>query len=151
MKKAIRHNWFYNAPPEIVWEFLTTPELLAQWLMPNDIKAIKGHSFMFKTKPYPQMGFDGNVYCEILDTQPFEKLVYSWKGGPGDGTYTLDSVVTWTLIRKNNGTDLFLDHDGFGTEGNQFGFESMNAGWKGMLEGKLAVLIEKKWADATAK
>jgi uncharacterized protein YndB with AHSA1/START domain len=150
MKKAIRHNWFYNAPPEIVWKFLTTPELLAQWLMPNDIKPLKGHSFMFKTKPYPQMSFDGNIYCEILEAIPFEKLIYSWKGGPGEGIFTLDSVVTWTLIKEKTGTKLFLDHDGFDTTGNQFGFESMNAGWKGMLEGKLGDLIAKKWADETA-
>ena len=149
MKKAIRYNWFYDAKPEIVWDFLTIPELLSQWLMPNDIRPVKGHAFMFRTKPIPQMDFDGNVYCEILEAKPFEKLIYSWKGGPGNGELTLDSVVTWTLIEQDRGTKLFLDHDGFDSEGNQYGFEAMSAGWKGKMESTLDELITKKLSSET--
>ncbi|MBA4168166.1 MAG: SRPBCC domain-containing protein, partial [Chitinophagaceae bacterium] len=134
MKKAIKHNCFYHASPETVWEFLTNPELLASWLMENDIQPITGHKFMFKTKPLP--GFDGNVYCKVLDVVLYKKLSYSWRGGPGDGKFTLDSVVTWTLNGKEDGTELFLEHAGFDSEGDQMGFEMMDAGWKKNLEGK---------------
>lgn len=143
MQKAIKHNWFYPAPPETVWAFLTRPELLAAWLMENDIKPVPGHRFMFKTKAIPAMGFDGNVYCEILEAIPFKKLAYSWKGGPGNGAFTLDSVVTWTLTARDGGTELFLLHSGFSTEGNQYGFEIMDAGWKKNMENKMAELIAK--------
>jgi len=55
-------------------------------------------------------------------------LVYTWKGGDNDGNISLDSVVTWTLIEKENGTELVLDHSGFmGKEVSMFSI--MNAGW----------------------
>jgi uncharacterized protein YndB with AHSA1/START domain len=113
--------------------------------MENDIEPVVGHQFMFRTKPQP--GFDGNVFCRVLEVVPCSRFSYSWKGGPAPGQITLDSVVTWTLSPKENGTELSLEHAGFDTDGNQIGFEMMNAGWKKMLEGKLGELISKKSAD----
>ena len=79
MKKMIKYNWFFEQSPEIVWKYLTTSDLIAQWLMNNDFELVPGREFMFKSNPQPSMDFDGNVYCRILDIDPLKKLVYSWK------------------------------------------------------------------------
>jgi uncharacterized protein YndB with AHSA1/START domain len=86
MSNTIRQSFFFAHEPEVVWEYLTTAELLAQWLMPNDIEPVLGHEFRFTTHPKPGFNFDGIVYCKILEVDPLRKLSYSWKGGPGDGT-----------------------------------------------------------------
>ncbi len=68
---------------------------------------------MFKANPHPDLDFDGNVYCEILEIDHAKKLVYSWKSGDGNGQMNVDSIVTWILIPKNKGTELILEHSGF--------------------------------------
>ena len=113
MSKSIQHTLFYPQKPELVWEYLTTPALLAQWLMPTDFEPILGHEFTFRTGPLPKFDFDGIVYCRVLEILAPKKLVYSWKGGPGDGQITMDSIVTWTLVEKDQGTELNLEHSGF--------------------------------------
>src|SRR5215472_2049874 len=123
--------------PEKVWRTLTEPELLAAWLMPNDIKAVVGHRFTFQTMPVP--GFDGVARCEILEVEPNRRLRYTFRGGSherrGYGAY-LDTVVTWTLTPTDSGgTLLRLEHDGF-TEESAETFDIMSKGW-----GQLAVSL----------
>lgn len=129
MEKDIRHQWFLQHPPELVWAALTEKEQLSQWLMENDMQPIVGHKFRFVTKPRIKMGFDGIVYCEVLEVMPFKRFSYSWKGGPRKGVITLDSVVRWTLIPKNGGTELVLEHTGFKGWKNYFSYLVMNMGW----------------------
>jgi len=38
-------------PHAKVWRALTEPELLAAWLMANDMRALVGHRFTFKQQP----------------------------------------------------------------------------------------------------
>ncbi len=144
MQKDIRQLWFLPHPPETVWEFLTDPELLTQWLMPNDFKAIVGHRFQFYSKPKLKIGFDGIVYAEVLEIVPFKKLSYSWRGGPGKGRITLDSVVTWTLIPKENGTELLLEHTGFKGIKNYISYLIMNKGWVIGPKKRLTLLLTAK-------
>ncbi len=65
-------------PPEKVWRALTTPELLAQWLTPEDGTTIE---------------------CEVIEAKPNHLLRYSWRDadGSGDGSGSLDSIVTFEL------------------------------------------------------
>src|SRR3954465_7837136 len=112
MQKDILHTWFFPQSTEIVWDALTNPEQLKEWLMENDFQPVVGHKFRFNTKPKIKIGFDGIVYCEVLELIPIQRLVYSWKGGPGDGRMTLDSLVIWTLKPVNGGTELTLEHKG---------------------------------------
>lgn len=74
--------------------------------MPNDLLPIIGHKFTCKTKPGP--GFDGIVYCEVLEVIPNKKLVYSWTGGP-----IKNFRVSWTLTAMNGKTHLLFEHTGF--------------------------------------
>lgn len=144
MQKDIKHTWFLEHPVERVWEYLTDSELLAQWLMKNDFKPIVGHRFQFHTKMIVNMGFDGNVYCQVLEIVPLKRLSYSWKGGPGKGKITLDSVVTWTLIEKDGGTELTIEHTGFAGLKNFLGYFFMNSGWKNGIRNKLAELLNSQ-------
>ena len=101
MQKDIIQNWFFQQQPSEVWEYLTKPELIEQWLM--------------KTNFCPMIGskYDGTVNCEVLEVRPFTKLSYSWNGNTKEGRGTFSSIVVWTLIPKDTGTELQLQHNGF--------------------------------------
>ena len=88
MTKSIQHTFHYSHAPEVVWEYLTKAELIAQWLMENNFEAIVGHDFQFRTRPLPQYEFDGIAYCKVLEIIPFSKLSYTWNGGPVHGEFT---------------------------------------------------------------
>ena len=128
MTESIHHKFFFPHPPGVVWEYLTSAELISQWLMENDFVPIIGHDFQFRTAPMPGFNFDGIVYCKVLEIVPFQKLSYSWKGGPGNGRITLDSIVEWTLQANQNGTELTLVHSGF-KEADFTMYSIMNDGW----------------------
>ena len=129
MTKTIKHRFVFSHPTETVWEYLTKSELLEQWLMKNDFQPIVGHDFQFRTNPIPSLDFDGICYCKVLEIIPFRKLSYSWRGGSGRGEVTLDTVVVWELVPNDNGTELFLEHSGFGKDENLNFYSGMTDGW----------------------
>jgi uncharacterized protein YndB with AHSA1/START domain len=149
MKKMIKYNWFFEQSPETVWKYLTTSELMAQWLMNNDFELTLGHEFMFKASPQPAMDFDGNVYCKILEIDPLKKLVYSWEIGQGMGITNVDSIVTWILIPKKTGTELILEHSGFEGLKNEMLFQAMNKGWDQNVRVKMGNLFNIKPQNET--
>jgi uncharacterized protein YndB with AHSA1/START domain len=129
----------YELPqaPEKVWRALTEAELIARWLMVNDLRPVVGHRFTFKAQPMP--GWDGVVQCEVLEVVPPERLSYSWRGGPE--TSRLDTVVTWRLARTTSGgTRLVLEHAGF-TSANAFAFDALNKGWRGKVAQSLREVL----------
>jgi len=144
MQRDIKHTWYFDHAPEHIWDYLTKPELLSQWLMESDFKPIVGHTFMFNTRPKVKLGFDGLIYCEVLEVKPFTRLSYTWKGGPGKGKITLDSVVVWTLIPKESGTELVLEHKGFTGMKNFLSYLIMNKGWQ-KIKTRLAVHLDKTY------
>ena len=147
MQQEIRNEWFYEQSPNKVWEYLTQAELIALWLMPNDFKPIPGHEFQFRTKPIPGLDLDGIFHCSVLEIIPFQKLTYSWKGGPGNGVFTLDTVVEWTLEKYGNGTRLFLRQSGF-KEINLSIFTAMTDGWQKNIQ-KMVNYLNTKDNDST--
>jgi uncharacterized protein YndB with AHSA1/START domain len=128
MQKEIKHSWFFSHSPEEVWTFLTNKDLIAKWLMPNDFEPVSGHDFKFNTKPIPSLNLDGIFYCKVLEIIPYKKLIYTWKGGPGNELITLDTLVVWSLQPKDNGTELRLVHSGFKEENISI-FSGMDKGW----------------------
>lgn len=129
MQTEIKNQWIYEQAPDKIWEYLTQAELIALWLMPNDFKLILGHEFQFRINPIPSLDLDGIMNCKILEIVPLQKLTYTWKAGPGNGTITLDTVVEWTLERYGKGTKLSLKHTGF-KEANHAIFAGMTEGWQ---------------------
>lgn len=142
MQRDIKHIWFFDAAPELVWEHLTRSELIAQWLMQNDFQPVVGHNFTFMTRPMKAFGFDGIVHCRVMEVVPMKKLVYTWKGG-NNGKISLDSVVTWTLTPKDNGTELQLVHAGFKGLKNFMAYVSMNAGWGSKIINRMKDMVNK--------
>ena len=145
MQRDIRQVNFYPHPPAKVWEMLTDAALLSQWLMKNDISPVVGHKFNFFTKPLPIFGFDGIVYCEVTEVVPMKRLSYTWKGGDGSkGTVSLDTVVTWTLTPRDNGTELVLEHIGFRGMKNLIPYMAMKSGWVKIMKGRFATLLKER-------
>lgn len=134
MLKTITHQFSFPHPVETVWEYLTSSELMALWLMKNDFKPIVGHAFQFRTGPIPALDFDGIFYCKVLEIVPFKHLSYSWNSGPGNGKITLESIVNWNLKSTEKGTDLHLEHSGFSKKENLEFYKALLLGWVEKLE-----------------
>jgi uncharacterized protein YndB with AHSA1/START domain len=113
MQKEINQTWFFKQSPKEVWEYLTKAELIEQWLMKNNFKPEKGYKFQFTFTPKPNSPYEGVVNCEVLEIKPFTKLSYSWNGRTQDKSRSFNSIVAWTLVPKNNGTELQVQHNGF--------------------------------------
>jgi uncharacterized protein YndB with AHSA1/START domain len=134
MQKEIKHTFFFPHPVEMVWDHLTRSELLAQWLMENDIQPVVGHKFQFRAKPAVEIEFDGIVYCEILEVIPLKKLSYSWKCSPTDSGHKINTIVVWTLASKDNGTELSLHQAGFKEKEYELFYLAMKNGWITQVE-----------------
>jgi uncharacterized protein YndB with AHSA1/START domain len=118
--------------PETIWKTLTSGELIGRWLMaPTGFEPVEGKRFTFQTKPAG--AWDGAIHCQVLEAIPNERLAYAWKGGhEGNVGYgsLLETIVTWTLSRVENGTRLRLVHSGFAIPDNETAFRNMSEGWK---------------------
>lgn len=97
--------------------------------MKNNFKPVVGHEFQFVTNSNAELNFGGTFNCKVLEVVPFKKLSYTWQCGSIEGKVNIDSVVNWTLIPKDNGTELFLEHNGFKIMENLPLFNSMQEGW----------------------
>jgi uncharacterized protein YndB with AHSA1/START domain len=135
--ESISFEFDLHHSPEKVWRALTTPALLAEWLLPVvdlKLKLEPGAAFTFKTQPYP--GWDGSVNCQFLEIEAQRKLSYTWVVGG-----MLDTVVTFTLMPTASGTRLSLVQSGFKPDQKQ-NFGGARYGWK-MMGGKLGDLLAR--------
>ena len=101
-------------PPEKVWRALTVPDLLAAWLMPNDIRPQTGARFRFAGD-----AATGDIDCEVLAADPHRLLRLRWRSPAdhrtgGARAPDLDSEVAFELDRTaQGGTHLRVIHSGF--------------------------------------
>src|SRR3954463_5420701 len=107
MQKEIKHTFYFTQTSEEVWEYLTKPELMEQWLMPSDFKPAVGHHFRF-TNP----GGLTFTICEVLEVTPYTQLSYVWKNDWSKTKTPFTSKVSWTLTEFEGGTELLLVHSG---------------------------------------
>ena len=107
MKNEINQTYFFRHSPEAVWDYLTNPELLEQWLGKTDFQPIVGHKFRF-VSPY-----GNDSFCEVLEVKPFTKLSYTWQKNSLKDKKPYTSKIVWTLVAKEDGTELQLLHNGF--------------------------------------
>jgi uncharacterized protein YndB with AHSA1/START domain len=119
--------------PETIWKTLTSGELMGRWLgmTPAGFEPVQGKRFTYQTTAAG--AWDGVIHCEVLEAIPNQRLAYAWKGGheanAGYGS-RLDTVVTFTLSKVENGTRLRLVHSGFVLPKNEIAFTNMGGGWK---------------------
>src|SRR5262249_7278394 len=104
MSHEIKRTWTFNRPPQVVWEYLTKPELVGAWLAMTDIQPVVGHQFSFLDK------LGKAIHCEILEAEPFTRLSYSWRFPSWAADRHFDSTVAWTLLPTPDGTSLTLEH-----------------------------------------
>ena len=107
MQKEIRQTWHFNQLPQVVWDYLTKPELIKQWLGETDFQPTVGHKFRF-ISPY-----GNDSICEVLEVIPHTRLSYSWQKNSAKDGLPFSSKIEWTLIPTEDGTELRLLHDGF--------------------------------------
>ena len=93
-------------PPEKVWRALTTPHLIAEWLMKNDFAPVVGHGFTLT-------GDWGGVECQVRAVDPPRVLSYTWDHPSEEPAYDLRSVVTFTLEPTATGTLIRMEQAGF--------------------------------------
>lgn len=82
----------------------------------------------------------------MVEAIPNQRLVYAWKGGHEENVgygSRLDTVVTWTLSRVENGTRLRLVHSGFVLPKNDTAFKNMSGGWKKVIQSVGAIAGEQ--------
>jgi uncharacterized protein YndB with AHSA1/START domain len=132
--------------PETIWKTLTTGELMARWLRmsPTGFEPRKGTQFTYQTTAGG--AWDGVIHCEVLEAVPNERLVYTWKSGHAENVgygAPLDTVVTFTLSRVDNGTRLRLVHSGFVLPRNDAAFKNMGDGWKKVVPTIGAIAAEQ--------
>jgi uncharacterized protein YndB with AHSA1/START domain len=130
MNRSIHIEAYYDASVQEVWEALTDPESLSDWLMDNDFAPKVGHRFQFRTKPNPM--WNGEVDCEVLEVDPPRRLRYTWCNAKN----RVDTVVSWTLQRDGTGTRLILDHTGFAGIRAVLVSELLRRGWKSNVLGR---------------
>jgi uncharacterized protein YndB with AHSA1/START domain len=116
---------FIAAPPAKVWRSLTEPELLARWWAPGDIAAVVGYKF------HLQMPGWGSVPCEVLEAEPYERLVY---------TFNESWTLSWQLVAEGKGTRLLFEHSGFDLDDKRGrdAFDRMGPGWRDVVIPQLA-------------
>lgn len=110
--RVIEIDQFYPHPPQRVWRALTTPELMARWLMePTGFAPVVGTRFTFQGRPMPAAKFSGEIACEVIEVVDGERLTISWTDahtGRSAGW-----LVSWTLHAEGSGTRVILRHSGF--------------------------------------
>jgi uncharacterized protein YndB with AHSA1/START domain len=128
---------FYPYPIDHVWEALTQPESLAQWLMPNaGFEPIEGKRFQFRAKPV--FGWKGVAYCEVLKVRKPHLLSWSQRGNEDSRD---EFIITWTLKEEAGGTRLSLVHDGLeGLRGLMLK-RIMGSGWKRMFKERIPTVL----------
>lgn len=128
--------------PETIWKTLTTGALIARWIeMPMaGFEPVVGNRFTLQTTPAG--AWDGLIRCEVLEVIPNERFVYTWNSGDeaniGYGS-KLETVVTFTLSRVENGTRLRAVHSGFVLPKNATSFGNLSKGWKQVV-GKIGAM-----------
>ncbi|MGV6805118.1 MAG: SRPBCC family protein [Ruegeria sp.] len=96
---------FLRATPETVWDYLTKPEMLAEWFHKPERPLEQGQKLeMFGTK-----SGDLLIWGEVRAAHPPKYLEYTFTVKPMGDTV---SVVKWTLDPVPGGTRLKLDHEG---------------------------------------
>ncbi|PWT87407.1 MAG: hypothetical protein C5B54_12420 [Acidobacteria bacterium] len=127
----------YPFSPEQIWDALTDPSALADWLMPGDFKPVVGHHLQFQCEPGHE--YDGTVDVIILKVEKARLLSYSWK----TSNMQKPTTVTFSLTPTSGGTLLRLEHRGFEGDSGKVMHPIFKNGWGEKLTTQLGPAIER--------
>ena len=134
MLPDIERSIIIDAPIQKVWDAVSTSEGLSAWLMPNDFQPVLGFEFTFRSEP--KNGWDGIVYCKVMELNPPERIGFTWTGNG------MDQYVSFELVPlEKNATQFILVHSGWKAEHAMLR-EIMYEGWGYITEG-----LRKKIGD----
>lgn len=136
--KTIKKEIIVDSPISKVWMYLTVPDKLREWLMPNDFEVKVGKKFTFQCEP--KGDWDGVVLCEIKEVIPMKKLVYSWT----TNVIQVETKVMFTLQETEGQTKIELIHSGWDAlpVDKIDLFDRFNSGWEIFFNQQLYELIE---------
>lgn len=120
---------------EDVWCALTSPEALAEWLMPNTFSsATVGTEFRFQYDPDPICA-SGIVQCEIIEVSAPSSMTWKWQNGPQKtgASNPPPMLVKWELKPEGKGTRLTLTQTGLKGQPWFIPF-AMSFGWSAYLK-----------------
>jgi uncharacterized protein YndB with AHSA1/START domain len=138
MMASIKMEAYFPYPPYQVWNALTLPDALEQWLMKNEgFRPVEGSRFTFRAKP--MLGWDGIARCVILAVDSPRMISWSQCGNDeGKDPFT----ITWTLQPEGEGTRLKLNHEGLKGVLGLAQKKIMGAGWKRMFDQRIPVVLK---------
>jgi uncharacterized protein YndB with AHSA1/START domain len=139
---TIRKERFYPHPPEDVWAAISDPHALAEWLEPNNHQPVVGHKFQFRCDPH--FCGPGLTECEVLEADAPRRLVWSWVHTPKkpDQPRLQPMIIAWTLIPKDGGTLLILEHSAAENVG-WLTRNLMRIGWGFMMRRLIPKILER--------
>jgi len=124
----------FDAPRELVFKALTTPELLKRWFGPHgwtltecEVDLRVGGSIRI-VNAIPGGGVV-TIHGEFRVVDPPHKLVYTWRMDDGAGE---SSLVTVTFEPRGDATEVVVVHEDIPSEPVR---ESHESGWRGCLDG----------------
>lgn len=150
MSKTLKKERFYPVRPDVVWEAITNPAALAEWLMPNSFRAEVGASFEFRTDPTAICG-SGLTRCKVIELVPCKRMVWTWHRDADVKSSTPPMTITWTLAEEHGGTRLVLEQAGLEHQSWLIRI-LMSIGWGMMLRRSLSKVIANiSVADGVAR
>lgn len=126
---------FYPQPIEVVWQALTDPVAIAEWLMPCDFRPIPGHRFTIQGTA--SENWRGFTHCEILTLEAPTLMEWLWESADIDEP----TRVSFSLSAVKGGTRLLLRHTGVTTAKD---IKSLSEGWPQKLRHLVAHFLNSK-------
>ena len=138
--KILNKSVFIKASPTKVWDALTNPELIKQWLFGTNVIS----DWNVGSPIYFTGEWQGTEYKDkgtILQLEKEKVFQYNyWSGFSGlPNSIEYYSIITFTLEPTSKGTQLNLTQSNFPTE---TGYEHSDKNWDTVLE-VMKTVIEK--------
>lgn len=107
---TVRKELVIEASREQVWEYISQPERIAEWLMESNFVPEVGAEFVFRGEPNEE--WDGKIYCRVLEVEAKKKIAFTWDANDIQG----ETIVLIELEDSENNSEqtlLRLTHSNF--------------------------------------
>lgn len=129
---------FYPHPVATVWQALTDPAAIAQWLMPCDFQPVPGHRFVIRGNATEN--WRGFTRCQVLTVDAPSLMEWLWESADIEEP----TRVSFRLQAVEGGTRLLLHHTGTTLTED---IESLSEGWPLKLRHLEAYLMNARAAQ----